>query len=70
MSELLELQKEELLTRIKELRTFLAEEADKAITNADQHNPSKKYYEGMHRAYEIAVYTICDIFEIEPPKGW
>lgn len=62
--------KEELLTKIKELQAYLSKESDEAISKADPHDRYKDYYEGAHRAYELAVYAICDMFGIEPPKGW
>lgn len=69
-ADLRELQKEELLAKIKELQAYLVKESDEAISKADPHDRYKDYYEGAHRAYELAVYTICDMFGIEPPEGW
>lgn len=68
--DLRELQKEELLAKLKELQAFLVKESDESISKADPHKPFKDYYEGAFRAYELAVYKMYDIFGLEPPKGW
>jgi L-lactate dehydrogenase (L-LDH) len=68
--DLRELQKEELLAKLKELQAFLVKESDESISKADPHKPFKDYYEGAFRAYELAVYKMYDIFGLEPPEGW
>ena len=65
-----EMRKEQLITKIKELQAYLAKESDEARDKIDPHNRYKDYYEGAHRAYEIAVYTIRDIFGTELPEHW
>jgi len=62
--------KEQLIAKIKELQAYLAKESDEARDKIDPHNRYKDYYEGAHRAYEIAVYTIRDIFKTELPEHW
>ena len=62
--------KEQLIAKIKELQAYLAKESDEAIDKIDPHNRYEDYYEGAHRAYEIAVYTIRDIFKTELPEHW
>ncbi len=68
--DLRELQKEELIAKIKELQSYLVKEADEAMAKIDPHKPFKDYYEGEHSAYELAVYKMYDIFGLEPPEGW
>lgn len=65
-----DMQKEELLAKLNELQAFLVKGTDEASNKIDPHNPSKDYYEGAYRAYEIAVYVMYDIFGIEPPEHW
>ena len=64
------LTKEQLIAKIKELHAYLAKESDEARDKAGQYNRYEDYYEGAHRAYEIAVYTIRDILGTELPEHW
>lgn len=41
------MQKEELINKLKEFQTFLANESDKAMAQIYPHNRHKEYYEGM-----------------------
>ena len=62
--------KKQLIAKIKELQAYLAKESDEARDKIAPHNRYEDYYEGAHRAYEIAVYTIRDIFKTELPEHW
>ena len=62
--------KEQLIFKLNELQAFLVKGTDEASNKIDPHNPSKDYYEGAYRAYEIAVYVMYEIFGIEPPEHW
>lgn len=62
--------KDELIFKLKELQNYLAKECDEASTRTDPHNPFKEYYEGASRAFEISVYTMCNMFGMELPEGW
>lgn len=64
------MQKEELTNKLKEFQAFLAKESDEAMAKIDPHNRNKEYYEGAYRAYEIAVYTMCEMFGLELPEHW
>lgn len=65
-----DMRKEEIIAKLKEFQTFLAKECDEASTRTDPHNPSKDYYEGAARAFEISVYTMCHMLGMELPEGW
>lgn len=64
------MQKEELIAKLKEFQSFLANESDKAMAKIDPHNRNREYYEGAYRAYEIAVYAMCEMFGLELPEHW
>lgn len=59
------MKKEQFVAKITELQAFLAKQADEASSKIDPHNSYKDYYEGAHRAYEIAVCAVSDIFATE-----
>lgn len=63
--DLRDMRKEQLIAKITELQAFLVKQEDEARDKIDPHNRYKDYYEGAHRAYEIAICAISDIFATE-----